>query len=82
MLLHVFTDASSRAYASAAYLRVADVQEKVTVNLIASKYRFAPPSGETITRLELLGSLLEPRLLKSLSTRQLTRVSSKLMQNS
>ena len=55
-----------RAYASAAYLRVADVEEKVTVNLIASKYRLAPPSGRTITRLELLGSLLEARLLKSL----------------
>ena len=38
----------------------------MTVNLIASKYRLAPPSGRTITRLELLGSLLEARLLKSL----------------
>ena len=66
VLLHVFTYAWSRAYASAAYLRVADVEEKVTVNLIASNYRLAPPSGETITRLELLGSLLEARLLKSL----------------
>ena len=66
VLLHVFTYAWSRAYASAAYLRVADVKEKVTVNLIASKYRLAPPSGRTITRLEPLGSLLEARLLKSL----------------
>ena len=41
------TYAWSRAYASAAYLRVADVEEKVTVNLIASKYRLAPPSGRT-----------------------------------
>ena len=66
VLLHVFTDASSGAYASVAYLCVADAEEKVTVNLIASKYRLAPPSGETITRLELLGSLLEALLLKSL----------------
>ena len=66
VLLHVFTDASSRAYASVAYLCVADAEEKVTVNLIASKYRRAPPSGETTTRLELLGALLEARFLKSL----------------
>ena len=66
VLLHVFTDASSRAYASVAYLCVADAEEKVTVNLIASKYRRAPPSGETTTRLELLGALLEAWFLKSL----------------
>lgn len=55
--LHVFTDASSRAYAAAAYLRVTDAEEKVTVNLVASKCRLAPPNGETIPRLELLGAL-------------------------
>ena len=66
MFLHVFTNASSRVYASAAYLRVADAEEKVTVNLIASNYRLTPPSGQTITRRELLGALLEARLLKSL----------------
>ncbi|KAK2558785.1 hypothetical protein P5673_019000 [Acropora cervicornis] len=64
--LHVFTDASSRAYAAAAYLRVTDAEEKVTVNLIASKCRLAPPNGETIPRLELLGALLGARLLNSL----------------
>ena len=64
--LHVFTDASSRAYAAAAYLRVTDAEEKVTVNLIASKCRLASPNGETIPRLELLGALLGARLLNSL----------------
>ena len=64
--LHVFTDASSRAYAAAAYLRVADDEGKVTVNLVASKCRLAPPNGETIPRLELLGALLGARLLNSL----------------
>ena len=64
--LHVFTDASSRAYAAAAYLRVADFQGNVTVNLVASKCRLAPPNGETIPRLELLGTLLGARLLNSL----------------
>ena len=64
--LHVFTDASSRAYAAAAYLRVEDVEGKVTVNLVASKCRLAPPNGDTIPRLELLGALLGARLLNSL----------------
>ena len=64
--LHVFTDASSRAYAVAAYLRVADDGGKVTVNLVASKCRPAPSNGETIPCLELLGVLLGARLLNSL----------------
>ena len=64
--LHVFTDASPRAYAAAAFLRVTDAEEKVTVNLVASKCRLAPPKGGTIARLELLGALLGARLLKSL----------------
>ena len=62
MSLHVFTDASSRAYAAAAYLRVTDAEEKATVNLAASKC--APPNGETIPR---LGALLGAQLLNSLS---------------
>ena len=64
--LHVFTDASSRAYAAAAYFRVADIKGNVTVNLVASKCRLAPPDGDTIPRLELLGALLGARLLNSL----------------
>ena len=64
--LHVFTDASSRAYAAADYLRIEDTEGKVTLNLVASKCRLAPPSGDTISRLELLGALLGARLLNSL----------------
>ncbi|XP_078355162.1 uncharacterized protein LOC144639738 [Oculina patagonica] len=64
--LHVFCDASSRAYAAAAYIRVADTNGDVTVNLVASKCRLAPPNGDTIPRLELLGALLGARLLNSL----------------
>lgn len=55
MLLHVFCDALSRAYAAAAYLRVADVKGDIKANLVASKCRLAPPDGETIPSLELLG---------------------------
>lgn len=64
--LHVFTDASSRAYAAAAYLRIADAEGRVKVNLVALKCRLTPPNGDTIPRLELLGALLGARLLNSL----------------
>ena len=47
--LHVFTDASCRAYAAAAHLRIEDAEGKVTVNLVASKFRFVPLSGDTKT---------------------------------
>ena len=64
--LHVFTDASSRAYEAASYLRVADIKVNVTVNLVASKCRLAPLDGDTIPGLEHLGALLGARLLNSL----------------
>ena len=59
--LHVFTDASCRAY-----LRVDDAEGKVTVNLVLSKCRLVPPSEDTKPRLELLGALLGARLLNFL----------------
>ena len=64
--LHVFTDASCRAYAVAAYLRLADIKGNVTVNLVASRCPLAPLDGDTIPRLELFGALLGARLLNSL----------------
>ena len=39
---------------------------EVKVNLVTSKYRLAPPDGDTIPCLELLGTLLGARLLYSL----------------
>ena len=64
--LHVFTDSLSRAYAAATYLRIEDAEGKVTANIVASKCRLVPPSGDRIPGLELLGALLGTRLLNSL----------------
>ena len=50
--LHVFCDSSSRAYAAAAYIHVADTNGNVTVNLVPSKCRLAPPDGDTIPHLD------------------------------
>ena len=43
------------------------------VNLVTSKGRLAPPDGDTVPRLELLGALLGARLLNSLSTMTCSR---------
>ena len=64
--LHGFTKASSRAYAAAAYLRMADTEGRVVINLVAFKSGLDPPDGERIPRLELLGALIASGPLKSL----------------
>ena len=59
VLIHVFTDGSSKVvYLAAAYLSVTDIKENETVNLVASRRRLAPPDGDTIPRLELIGARL------------------------
>ncbi|XP_053956131.1 uncharacterized protein LOC128861773 [Anastrepha ludens] len=61
--LHIFCDASSVAYAAAAYLR-ATVSGKVKCCLVASKSRVAPLKPVSIPRLELMGAILGLRLAK------------------
>lgn len=46
--LHVFTDASCRAYAAAVYVRV-KCQSTTSVSLVTAKCRLAPPKGENST---------------------------------
>ncbi|VDK89646.1 unnamed protein product, partial [Onchocerca ochengi] len=55
-MIHIFTDASSVAYAAAVYAK----QEK-KVSLIFAKSRIAPIKGTTIPRLELLAVLIGGR---------------------
>jgi len=66
------TDASCRAYAAVVY------ENKVTVTLITGNCRLAPPTGLTIPRLELMGTLLGSRLLESLKSefRDVVQISS------
>jgi len=62
-----FTDASCRAYAAAAYLRVR-CESRTVVALVAAKCRLAPPAGETISRLELTTVAMGSQALESLKT--------------
>lgn len=60
--LHVFCDASQRAYAACVYLRAMRDNE-ITVSLVQARSRVAPLKPLTIPRLELLACLIGARLL-------------------
>lgn len=64
--LHVFTDASERAYAAVAFMRI-EVEQDVHVSLISGKTKIASQKTSKILsmpRLELQGALLGVRLAK------------------
>lgn len=60
--LHVFCDASSKAYAAVAYWRFFLSNDKFHTSFIAAKSRVTPTKGSTIPRLELQAALLATRL--------------------
>ena len=65
--LHVFSDASKHAYASAAYLVCQYADCLPTSRLVASKNRLAPLKVMSIPRLELMGAVLSTRLAKGIT---------------
>lgn len=67
--MHVFTDASEKAYCAAAYLRCIKGNGECTTSLIASKTKVAPLKKMTIPRLELMGALIGARLGKFISNK-------------
>ncbi|GBN23244.1 hypothetical protein AVEN_1015-1 [Araneus ventricosus] len=60
--LHCFSDASQKAYATVAYLRILFNGERIRTVFVASKTRVAPLKKLTLPRLELMGALLSARL--------------------
>ncbi|CAK1580711.1 unnamed protein product [Parnassius mnemosyne] len=64
MQLHVFTDASERAYGACVYVRTISIDGLVQVRLLTSKNKVSPIKTITIPRLELCGALLGTRLYK------------------
>ncbi|XP_071650769.1 uncharacterized protein [Temnothorax longispinosus] len=61
--LHGFSDAFSRGYAAAVYLRCTDASGEVSVHLVVAKTKVAPVRPVTIPQLELQGALLLAELL-------------------
>ncbi|XP_068708261.1 uncharacterized protein [Montipora foliosa] len=66
--LQRFAHASERAYGAVVYLRVELTDETVVTELVTSRTRVAPINGDTIPRLQLLGSLVLARLINSVLT--------------
>ena len=69
--LHVFCDASSKAYGACCYLRSVNAEGRISVNLLAAKGRLAPCKQITIPRMELCAAV-EAVKLSNLVTRALT----------
>ena len=64
--LHTFCDASEKAYATVAYLRVSYNDGSTEVKLIRSKSLVAPLKPRSIPRLELQAALIGARLAKTI----------------
>ncbi|GFX01428.1 integrase catalytic domain-containing protein [Trichonephila clavipes] len=60
--LHLFSDASTKAYGTVAYLCVTSSNKEILTSFVASKNRIAPLKTLTLPRLELMGALLSARL--------------------
>ena len=56
--LHVFVDASQKAYAAVVYQRIVYQNGKISVAFVASKSKVAPLNAVSIPRLELMGAML------------------------
>lgn len=66
--IHIFCDASERAYGSVAYLRTEDQHGEVEVAFITARSRVAPKKQQSVPRLELCAALTGAQLATVLQT--------------
>ncbi|XP_057711992.1 uncharacterized protein LOC130929085 [Corythoichthys intestinalis] len=60
--LHIFCDASEKAYGAVAYLQGKNKEGEVVTRFVVSKSKVAPLKKLTLPRLELMGALIGARL--------------------
>ena len=65
--LHVFCDASEKAYDAVIYSRATDTLGYVTVTLLCSKTRVAPVKTVSLPRLELCGAEVAAKLASTMT---------------
>ncbi len=66
--MHVFCDASERAYGSVAYLRTEDQHGQAEVAFLTARSRVAPKKQQSVPRLELCAALTGAQLAQVLQT--------------
>ncbi|XP_067294186.1 uncharacterized protein [Pseudorasbora parva] len=64
--IHIFCDASERAYGSVAYLRTLSPQGDVEISFLTARSRVSPKKQQSIPRLELCAALTGAQLAKLL----------------
>ncbi|XP_055591256.1 uncharacterized protein LOC129743296 [Uranotaenia lowii] len=64
--LHLFSDASEKAFGACAYFRSIDANGNISSRLLTSKSRIAPLKTQSIPRLELCGALKAAELAESI----------------
>ncbi|XP_065094437.1 uncharacterized protein LOC135714962 [Ochlerotatus camptorhynchus] len=76
--LHVFVDASSTAYAAAAYFRIVD-GGKIRCSLVSAKTKVAPIKLLSVPRLELQAAVIGTRLMKSIIANHTLQIKRKVL---
>lgn len=66
--MHIFADASERAYSAVAYLRKAKKDGQIHLAFILTRSRVAPKQVYSIPRLEVCGVLVAAQLARLLAT--------------